>query len=215
MVGMLNAYIKPRISNQVLYRKYTSVSASNTIQALYYNNVGGTILPLKIAKLNTYTNFPAPRTGIANTTVFDDYIQAPFTYFNGALTESGPYTYPDAVNIPFLSAPTTNSPQYVENQVYTHNSGITRTYFFQLEYAGNGLGATTGSLTFYLYHNGVEIQRCGQYSTTTSSNKGSTMQALVTLAPNDTIELRYSQANSTGSSERIRNFNYSFYELKN
>ena len=214
---MLNigSYIKPRISNQILYRKYRSDSPSNTIQALYYNNAGGTILPLKIAKLNTFTNFPAPKSVAPNTTVFDDYIQAPFTYFNGALTETGPFTYPDAVNIPFLVAPTSNTPQYVENQVYTHNSNLTRTYFFQLDYAGNGLGATTGALTFYLYMNGVEIQRCGQYSNSTTGNKGSTMQALVTLNQGDTIELRYSQANSTGSSERIRNFNYSFYELKN
>lgn len=207
------SYIKPRTTNQIFYRKLGAVGVSNTIFSLYYSNVGGTIIPAEFAVYETNTSYPAPRTSIANTQSFEDRLQAPFVYFDGQ-TQSGPYTYPNPA-IPLLFAPTTNSPQYVEPFIYTHNSTITRHYYFQMDYSGNGIGVTTGIIYFYLYVNGVEVNRLGHYSASAYGNRGSQFQAIITLAPNDVVELRYSQSNSTGSSERIRNLNVLMYELKN
>lgn len=208
------SYIKPRIVNQIFYRKQGSVGISNTIFSLFYSNIGGTIIPMEVALFNPTTGvtYPSPRTSIPNSQSFEDRLQAPFIYFTG-YTINGPYTYPN-VNIPLSVAPTTNSPQYVEPFVYTHNSTIRRHYVIQLDISGNGMGSTSGLMTFYIYVNGVEINRLGQYSTSTYGNRGGQAQAIITLDPGDTIELMYTQSNSTGSSDRIRNFNVMMYELK-
>lgn len=214
MIG-LNSYIKPRITNQIFFRKYGSIS-NNLTYSLFYNNVGGTIVPLKLAIYNDYTNFPAPRTGLGNTQTFFDYLQTPFTYFNTFPQHSGPYTYPDAVNIPIANVPANNSPQYVETFSYTHNSNLTRSYMMSIDISSSGLGSTSGLLTFYIYINGAEQTRLSQYSISANyGGKGGSVNTIVTLNPSDIIEIRYTQTNSTGSSEGIRNMSITMYELKN
>ena len=207
------SYTLPKIVNNTFQRRLRSNSTSDTIFAMYYNNVAGTIIPLQTAFKENPLFFPYPSTGIPNTETFTDYFQSPFEYFTGRIV-NGSYTYPTTIQ--FFVAPTSNTFWYVEDQLYTHNSTETKTYFLEINYSGNGLGTSTPSLlTFYVYKNGVELTRIGQYSASAYGNRGSVGMCLITLDPNDTQEIRYSQAGSTDSSGRIRNFNVSLYELKN
>ena len=85
-----------------------------------------------------------------------------------------------------------------------------------IDISSSGLGSTSGLLTFYIYINGVEQTRLSQYSISANyGGKGGSVNTIVTLNPSDIIEIRYTQTNSTGSSEGIRNMSITMYELKN